>query len=68
MNDARSDQRAQLTARAECVFGNAEKARIWLQRPTSALGGQAPIALLENEVGSKAVDDLLGRIEHGIAA
>ena len=53
---------------AEHAFGNVEKARIWLRRPTNALAGQAPLDLLDTDIGSRQVETLLGRIEHGIAA
>ena len=57
-----------LSARAQEVFGRADAAETWLRRPTGALDGKTPLALLDSDAGAKAVDDLLGRIEHGIAA
>jgi putative toxin-antitoxin system antitoxin component (TIGR02293 family) len=59
---------ARVTAIAEDVFGSEEKAHAWLRRPTRPLGGKPPIELLDSDAGTKAVEDLLGRIEHGIAA
>jgi putative toxin-antitoxin system antitoxin component (TIGR02293 family) len=53
---------------AEETFGACERAHAWLRRPTSALGGQAPLALLDTDVGARRVERLLGRIAHGIAA
>ena len=53
---------------AERAFGDAAKAHRWLRRPTEPLGGQAPLDLLDTDAGSRAVEALLGRIEHGIAA
>jgi putative toxin-antitoxin system antitoxin component (TIGR02293 family) len=53
---------------AEATFTNPEKARRWLRRPTSALAGNAPLDLLDTEVGARRVEVLLGRIAHGIAA
>jgi putative toxin-antitoxin system antitoxin component (TIGR02293 family) len=57
-----------LTALAERAFGTAEKAAAWLRRKTRPLGDCAPLSLLDSDAGAKAVEDLLGRIEHGIAA
>ncbi len=50
------------------TFGNREKAARWLRRPTSALGGEQPLDLLDTDEGARAVENLLGRIAHGIAA
>lgn len=52
---------------ARDVFG-AEKADIWLKRPTKALDGDSPLSLLDTDEGARAVEMLLGRIGHGIAA
>lgn len=56
-----------ISALARETFGP-DKDRAWLIRPTSALGGAAPVALLDTEEGARAVELLLGRIAHGIAA
>lgn len=53
---------------AEDTFGSAAKAHRWLRLPTAALAGNAPIDLLDTEVGARQVEMLLGRIAHGIAA
>jgi putative toxin-antitoxin system antitoxin component (TIGR02293 family) len=57
---------ASLTALAEETFANREKAKAWLRRPTSALGGKRPIDLLNSEPGARVVEQLLYRIGHGI--
>ena len=59
---------ARLIAVAEETFGSQEKANIWLRRPTTALGGEAPLDLLDTDEGARQVETLLGRIAHGIAA
>lgn len=59
---------ARVLAAAEATFGNQEKAGIWLRRPTSALDGERPLQLLDTDEGARAVETLLGRIGHGIAA
>jgi putative toxin-antitoxin system antitoxin component (TIGR02293 family) len=52
----------------ETAFGDRAKARTWLRRPTTALGGHAPLDLLDTDIGARQVEVLLGRIGHGIAA
>lgn len=59
---------ARINARAEEVFGNRDKAALWLERPTSALNGKAPVAMLATESGARAVELLLDRINYGFAA
>ena len=59
---------ARVIAEAEETFGSQEKAGRWLRRPTEALGGEKPIALLDTSAGAAEVETLLGRIAHGIAA
>ena len=53
---------------AEETFGSQEKAARWLRRPTVALDGEAPLDLLDTSEGSRAVETLLGRIDHGLGA
>jgi putative toxin-antitoxin system antitoxin component (TIGR02293 family) len=53
---------------AEHAFGDVQKARTWLRRPTAALSDHAPLDLLDTDIGTRQVETLLGRIEHGIAA
>jgi putative toxin-antitoxin system antitoxin component (TIGR02293 family) len=55
-------------SKAESTFGNPEKAHRWLRRPTAPLNGHAPLQLLDTEAGARLVEDLLIRIDHGIAA
>lgn len=59
---------ARVIAAAEETFGSQEKAGIWLRRPTSALGGDSPLSLLDTSEGALQVEALLGAIDHGIAA
>jgi putative toxin-antitoxin system antitoxin component (TIGR02293 family) len=59
---------ARVIAEAQEVFGSAEKAHAWLRRATNALGGEMPWRLLDTEEGARMVENLLGRISHGIAA
>ncbi|AZO78713.1 toxin-antitoxin system antitoxin component family protein [Bosea sp. Tri-49] len=59
---------ARVIAEAEVTFGSQDKAGRWLRRPTSALDGEKPLALLDTGEGAAQVEALLGRIAHGIAA
>ena len=59
---------ARLLDRATGVFGSLERARTWLKRPQYAFGGVSPLAFADTEPGAREVEDLLGRIEHGIPA
>lgn len=57
-----------LLALAEDTFGDHDKAAIWLRRPTRPLADECPLDLLDTDAGVRRVEDLLGRIAHGIAA
>lgn len=57
-----------VVASADTVFGDSDKARIWLNRENRALDGETPLAMADTDQGARAVEALLGRIAHGIAA
>ena len=57
-----------LFQRAKDTFGSEEKAMLWLKKPTRPLRQSAPMDLLDTEEGARVVEDLLTRIDHGIAA
>ena len=57
---------ARVAGQAVSVFGAEDRATTWLRRPNRALNGELPIHLLDTEAGARQVEDLLGRIEHGI--
>lgn len=57
---------ARIAARATEVFGEIEKAARWLHRPNRALGGYPPVRLVRTDLGSRQVEQVLGRIEHGV--
>ncbi len=50
------------------TFGSPDKAGIWLRRPTAVLSGERPLDLLDTDAGTRMVENLLGRIDHGVAA
>ena len=55
-----------VAALAEETFQNADKAHAWLREPSRALGGERPLDLLETEGGARLVEQVLGRIAHGV--
>ena len=57
-----------IAAQAERVFGAPEKAHRWLRKPKRTLQGETPVAYLATEAGARVVEEMLGRIEHGIFA
>jgi len=59
---------ARVAAQAFAVFGAEDKAATWLRRPNRALNGELPINLLDTDVGARQIEDILGRIEHGVVS
>jgi putative toxin-antitoxin system antitoxin component (TIGR02293 family) len=57
---------ARVAAHAFAVFGTEDKAATWLRRPNRSLHGETPIHLLDTDVGARQVEEILGRLEHGI--
>ena len=57
---------ARVFAHALEVFRDRDKAAAWVNRPNHVLGGCTPLSLLDTAIGVDQVDELLGRIEHGI--
>ena len=57
---------SRVLAHAEDVLGSRVKATQWLHRPNRALNGAIPLALLDTDIGATQVDDVLGRLEHGV--
>lgn len=49
-----------------CFSDDQDATRSWLERPNAALGDEAPLRLAETEFGARAVEDLIGRLEHGV--
>ncbi len=54
-------------AQALSLFeGDASLARQWLLSPQVALGGSTPLKYASTELGAREVENLIGRLEHGI--
>ena len=48
------------------VLGSVDAARSWMKSPQKPLAGKTPLAYSDTEPGAREVEDLLGRIEHGV--
>ncbi len=46
--------------------GNEEKSIKWLSKPNRALGNVSPLVMAQTETGTREVEDLIGRLEHGV--
>jgi putative toxin-antitoxin system antitoxin component (TIGR02293 family) len=46
--------------------GDIKAARTWLATPRSVLDGQTPLDFAGTEIGAREVEDLIGRLEHGV--
>ncbi|HEX6047569.1 MAG TPA: antitoxin Xre/MbcA/ParS toxin-binding domain-containing protein [Pyrinomonadaceae bacterium] len=58
---------SRLFARARDLFdGDQEAARDWLMTPQRALGGAIPLDIAKTEVGAREVEQIIGRLEHGV--
>jgi len=56
---------ARIMALAGEFLGDHERAVRWLKHPNRALGGIAPVAALDTELGARQVENILGRIAYG---
>jgi putative toxin-antitoxin system antitoxin component (TIGR02293 family) len=57
---------ASLIDRALQVFHNQNRVKIWFRSPQKALGSKTPLEYADTEPGAREVEDLLGRLEHGV--
>ena len=48
------------------LFGSEEAANHWLKNPVRGLGNKRPIDMLSTTEDTKAVLNLIGRLEHGV--
>jgi len=46
--------------------GDETAAREWLNKPARALDGEAPLDHADTEAGGREVENLIGRLEHGV--
>ncbi len=58
---------ARLVAMAyELMHGDGAAARHWLQEPNALIEGESPLARASTEVGGREVEELIGRLRHGV--
>jgi putative toxin-antitoxin system antitoxin component (TIGR02293 family) len=58
---------AMIFEKAATLFeGDFAEAREWLRQPKKALAGQSPLEYATTELGAREVENLIGRIEHGV--
>lgn len=62
----RTVRMARVYANAVEMIGDEEKAIEWLRTPNRALGGERPLDQLDTDMGSRMVEDILGRIAYGV--
>jgi putative toxin-antitoxin system antitoxin component (TIGR02293 family) len=59
---------ARVTAAAEQVFGEPERAWRWLRKPKRQFDSKSPIEMLATEAGARLVEELITQIDDGLAA
>ena len=59
---------ARLAALAEQVFGEPTRAWHWLRMPKRQFAGRSPVQFMATEAGARLVEELLHRIDEGMAA
>ena len=57
---------ASLFDRALQVLHNQTRVQTWFKSPQKGLGGKTPLEYADTEPGAREVEDLLGRLEHGV--
>lgn len=51
---------------ADLFGGDVAGARQWMSQPKKALGGESPLEYAGTEIGAREVENLIGRLEHGV--
>ena len=58
---------ARVLDRAIALFDGDRKAALeWLGSPLRALGGESPLDVATTDLGARQVENLIGRLEHGV--
>ena len=57
---------ARILIHGVAALGSLTGFQAWLKAPRAALGGLTPLSLMDTAVGCELVDEVLGRIEHGV--
>jgi putative toxin-antitoxin system antitoxin component (TIGR02293 family) len=53
---------------SELFNGDMAGVRQWMSQPKKALGGESPLDYAATELGAREVENLIGRLEHGVFA
>jgi putative toxin-antitoxin system antitoxin component (TIGR02293 family) len=56
---------ARLVSLAAYFLGDHKIGIDWMKRPNHALGGVAPLSIVDTELGAREVENVLGRIGYG---
>lgn len=56
---------AHVLAQAEEYIGDKASAKVWLRQANHALGGYTPLKAIETSIGTRQVEQVLGRIAYG---
>jgi len=59
---------ARILSLARVVFADPEKALRWLRKPKHALQDKTPLGVLSTDAGARIVEEMLYRIDEGMAA
>jgi len=57
---------ARLFGLALDVFGDQDATREWLKTSNPGTAGESPLSYADTEFGAREVEDLLGRLDHGV--
>jgi len=57
---------ARILALAEQIFGNRDKALVWLRTPDERLHDRTAISMLDTEIGGRIVEKMLWQIDEGV--
>lgn len=57
---------ARLFGLAMAVFETQQAVRSWLKAANPGTAGESPLSYADTEFGAREVEDLLGRIDHGV--
>lgn len=59
---------ARISAMAEQVFGESERAWRWLRKPKRRFEGKTPVEMLATEAGARLVEEMIVQIDYGLFA
>lgn len=59
---------ARVAVRAAEALGSTDAARRWLGKSNRGVNGERPLDLLSSDPGTRLVEDVLGRLEHGVVS